>query len=72
MTKFILPALVVAIGLTTYFFFPPMDNARADEWSSSAYQDCIIENLKDMQADRAVTVLEEYCKHTSDGGSYRR
>lgn len=72
MMKFTLPTLLIALGLVTYFFLPPADDARADEWNSTAFQDCIIEHLKDMQADRAVTVLEEYCLATTKTGSYQR
>lgn len=61
--------VTVSVALLTasavYFFLPPADKANAQNWSSASFQDCIINNLKDVHADRAVPLLEQYCMATA-------
>lgn len=64
MKKLILSAcfgFVLATGI--YFFTPPAQQAEAQssKWGNAAYSSCIMDNLKNMQTDRAINILVEYC-----------
>ncbi len=58
-----LGAIILAcLSLATFFFIPTADDANAQEyWTNTNFQSCIYDNLDKIHADRAATLLEEYC-----------
>lgn len=51
------------IASALFFLVPPAGDASAQssKWGNAAYANCIMDNLKNMQTDRAINILVEYC-----------